>query len=38
MCPRYKWLKGKEMGVLESDRMPEIQCLERDTVSEQKGK
>jgi hypothetical protein len=36
MFPGYKRLKGKEMGVPESDRMPQIPCLERDSVGEHK--
>jgi hypothetical protein len=34
----YKRLKGKEMGVPESDRMPQIPCLERDSAGERKEK
>src|SRR6266699_2978570 len=34
----YKWLKGKEMGVSDSDRMRQIQCPERDTGGEERGK
>jgi hypothetical protein len=34
----HKWLKGKEMGVPDSDRMRQIQCPERDTGGEERGK
>jgi len=34
----HKWLKGKEMDIHDSDRMRQIQCPERDTGGEERGK
>jgi hypothetical protein len=38
MLAGYKRLKGKDMDVQERNRIPQIQCLERDTRGEEEEK